>query len=190
MMYRPLAAALLATAAVLATPAAAAPLIYSESTDGAIGSGALLGALGIGNNTVTGTRADGIFERFQLTLPEGLRLTGVTVDVRDIALLDAGNSFGGARVEALSILAWSNSPEFNGNGTVSVFSGAWDGALQLTVFLNGSTIRVGNVGVSYDYAVSLTVIETPDPVPVPEPIGLALFGAGLAGLIVARRRKA
>jgi hypothetical protein len=179
----------LIAATALAAPAAAAPLIYNEATNGPISDNALLGALDVGTNTVTGFRADGIFERFRVTLQDGLRLTGATIAVTNLSLADPSASVGSVNMTT-SDLRFDNAEAFQQDGTYDIFAGAWDGAITITTQPTGFTFRVGNVGVSYDYTVSFTVVETPQPVPVPvpEPLGLALFGAGLLGLAAARRR--
>jgi hypothetical protein len=182
----PLAAA--ALAAALAMPAAAAPLIYVEGGSNQLGVGTDLGDLGLGTNTVTGSRS--FIEIFSVTLPETLRVTNISLTVTNLSLRipppEFGNSRGISRVRDVI----TGSATFTTNDTYTLFSGAYDGEVPIIVELLGFTPFEGNTGVAYDYVVSFTVVETPppDPVSVPEPVGLALFGAGLAGLAAARRR--
>lgn len=179
----PLAAA--ALAAVLATPAAAAPLVYSEAVDGAFLDLNFnfneAGTLDVGTNTVTGSR-DGI-ERFSVILPSTLRLTDVTVLISNLTL----QNFRSRGQVVLTGDVSGSSPSFTTNDTYDLYSATFDGPGVIGVNLFGFTIGDGNRGVSYDYTVSFTVEQ--GPLPVPEPLGLALFGAGLAGLVAARRRK-
>jgi hypothetical protein len=182
----PLAAA--ALAAALATPAAAAPLVYVEGGSNQIGVGTDLGDLGLGTNTVTGSRS--VIEIFSVDLPATLRLTNISLTVSNLSLMIPPPQFGNSRGIARVRDAITGDATFTTNDTFTLFSGAYDGAVPIIVELLGFTPFEGNRGVAYDYVVSFTVVETPqpDPVSVPEPFGLALFGAGLAGLAAARRR--
>jgi hypothetical protein len=190
-MRKTFAALLMAATAALAAPAAAAPLVYNESLDGSLGYGEAIGNLGVGINTVTGRRNQGVNEAFRVTLLEGLRLTTASMTVSNFTAPDPAWFDG---VATLNL--WEDGTEravselIRANGTYEAFSGAWDGPVVLDALMLGFIIPFGSFGVSYDYTVSFTVAETPPaaPLPVPEPLGLALFGAGLAGLAAVRRR--
>ena len=190
-MRHHLAAALVAGIAALSAPAAAAPLVYNEAVDGALGYGEEVGSLGVGINTVTGRRAQGVNEAFRVKLAEGLRITSASMTVSNFTAPDPAWFDG---VATLNL--WEDGTEravselIRADGTYEAFSGAWDGPVVLDALVLGFIIPFGSHGVSYNDAVSFTVAVTPEPNAVPEPFGLALFGAGLAGLIVARRRKA
>jgi hypothetical protein len=185
-MHKTFAALLMAATAALVAPAAAAPLVYSEAVDGAFLDLNFnfneAGTLDVGTNTVTGSR-DAI-ERFSVILPSTLRLTDVTVLISNITLRE----FRSRGQVVLSGDVSGSSPTFTANDTYDLYSATFEGPGVIGVNLFGFTIGSGNVGVSYDYTVSFTVDR--GPLPVPEPLGLALFGAGLAGLAAARRRKA
>jgi hypothetical protein len=187
----------IAAGVALAAPAEAAVITYVEGPDLAV-PGTPLGALDVGLNTVTGSIAcsgGGCFrgdqvDVFNVTLASTLRITGITLAVSNYTAGGTPGGFGFFGVLGGSLRSQVNfSQLFAGDDPViNVFGGTADGAGDLTLTMQPFFL-VGEVSRSWDYVVGITVEAIPTvPVPVPEPASLALFGAGLLGLRLARRR--
>ncbi len=177
----------------LAGSAQAVPISYTEppDLDNNVSTPTALGALDVGVNTVTGGINCSGFDctvgddndAFGVTLPAGLKITSVTLDVSNFA---ANNREGRAREFTAFPVDFNTG--FAADGLLNLFSGDAGGPGSLVFQAFASFIQSGSASASYNYVWSITVssVQTGQ---VPEPGTLMLFGAALAGLGWARRRK-
>ncbi len=192
-----------------AVEAYATPIHYAESISGDLGAPSQTFALGIGNNTVSGTTslflrgANGCpylcldFDGFDFVIPTGQTLTDIDFSFTTAVFnaSDARTSFvicrGAGGCAALPILGLQGvdlpadpSPNtFDFGGILPLGAGAYTFA-QGSLGIDVEDPTSAAAGWSVDYELTFRVV------PVPEPGTLGLLGAGLLAMFVRRRRNA
>ncbi|WP_439578655.1 PEP-CTERM sorting domain-containing protein [Elioraea sp.] len=190
------AAAVVAAGLGLAAPAGAAVITYTEPPDlsGLPLSPTELGALGVGVNSVTGSiscsgRGCGSgdpVDSFRVQLAAGLAITDISITVTGFTAT-GGVEGGIGAIGSLDAATGNFDLVFSGDlGPTSVFAGAAAGPGDLTLATGLRAFVTGEM--SYNYVIAITVASIAQP--IPEPATLALFGAGLLGLAITRRRRA
>lgn len=187
---------LLVLAAAASLGMSAAPLVYTETSNGDLYTPNAPGAssaltvltLGSGANTISGTFGTGDFDSFAILIPAGLTFESGNVQLADglgdVVLtswsIRNGSTYGSGTAVLPALTA--NSPGTAaltglplGPGTYSFSHGS------VNSIFNG-----GPVSADYTFTLNLTGTETPG---VPEPSTVVLAAAALAGMAVARRRR-
>jgi hypothetical protein len=194
--------------AITIQTAAAAPLAYAEATDGELANApGAAWALGLGDNTVSGTTHFTINEgplhydtdrdAFAFTVQAGQRITGIALNfstmgfnvVRAYSEYTLCASAAACQFQAADYLGHQEA-DFLGSPTQSfTFGGLGDwgpgsySILQSTFGLQVASLQVPTAGWTADYTWTITVAE------LPEPGSLGLVGLALAALLPAARRR-
>lgn len=199
-----LAASLLGIAALLASAAAPAAVIYNEAFDGdlsnAPGAPTSVGTLALGTSTVTGRLANNFengtedpLDVFSFVVAAGTQVSAITLNF-DQALYRLGANI------ALFSGPSSNSPNPNLGALNTVSSGLLDGGSLFTPSALGAIGPLGAGSYTFDmrgigqsngltsYSFNLSVID-PNAQPVPEPASGLLVAASLLALGATRARR-
>lgn len=179
-----------------AVTTASAIVIYDEGASGDLSPVAQsLGNLVLGTNDVMGTwpgTPPSDTDRFDVTLPAGLEIVSIAVtysivngETLNVGLFTTGNLFDDGFPGAVSGPSTSVSAVFQ--DTTGPDTGPLDTTLAGSVWdftLTGSTIFAAT-----PWTATIVTQQGQGGPDIPEPTTLALFGVGLAGFAVLRRRR-